>query len=219
MVGHVDVLHIAIEHLFVGVNEECVDFILHLVSLSHVSGAELSSMFQLEDLKLKSDTVLVKELGVFVVLVEGGCGQFLSPPWCSVLLEGRPDATATSVWVVDDLLIVIGLTESPWVSLIKTVIDNWGVGIGRVGVHGLTLSVEEEELLIGVSNRDEWSNTHGGSLLGHLRLQTLEVVSFVHLDIIHVVELVTVLSERLVESDEGVVHHWLVDRAINDLVE
>jgi len=110
-------------------------------------------MLHLKHFELKSDAILMEELGVLVVLVESGCRQLDTPPRCIMVLKGGPDLI--SVLVVDDDLVVVRFTESPRFEFVKTVIYNWDVGIRRVSVERLALSVEPVELLICVGNGEE----------------------------------------------------------------
>lgn len=95
-------------------------------------------------------------------------------------------------------------------------IDVGHIGIGRVSVHGLTLSVVEEKLLICVHSWDQSRRANSAALLGHQGLHSLEVVSCVQLLIVHVVVLMWVLLNGLVESGEGVVDHWAFTGSSDD---
>lgn len=132
-------------------------------------------------------------------------------------MKRAPDAT--SVWIVNDVLVVDGLMEGPDVVLVVAVVDDGNVGVGRVRVEGLTLGVVEVKLLIGISDRQKCGGTHSASFLGHTGLQTLKVVRFVEPGIIHVVVLVTIVGDILVESDHWVAEHGLDYLSRDDRVE
>jgi hypothetical protein len=92
-----------------------------------------------------------------------------------MLLKGFPN-TVTSVSIVDDFLVVIGLAEVPNVVLVNTMINDGSVGVRWVSVNRLSLEVKPLQLLICVLCRDNAGGSYDGFFLGHKRLQTLEVV-------------------------------------------
>ena len=209
MVGDVNVLHLRGLHALLCFAEEIVDLILHLVALGHIADAKLSSMSHLNIIELHTVFELLKELGILLLLEEGRCCKLETPPWCVVLLECTPNIS--SVGIVDNLLVVIGLAESPGFVFVEAVIDDGTIGIGRVSIERLTLGIVEDKLLISVHHGNDARSANGTTFFGHEWLQTLEVVRLVHLGIVHVVVLVTILSERLMESLEWIVKHRFIE--------
>jgi len=194
--------------------EEFLDLGLHAVALSQVAGDKLGSVAHLESFEVDARRPLGEELGVLRVSVESRGCELLAPPGCGALLERGPRVPREGV--VDDGLVVVGLAEGPWLLFVETVIDNGHVGVGRVRVERLTLGVEEDELLISVLGGDDGRGTHSAAFLGHEGLQALEVVVLVELLVVHVVVLVGVVSEGLMETGEGSVQDWLLNLTGND---
>lgn len=88
---------------------------------------------------------------------------------------------------------------------IKAVIDGRRVGVWRVGVDALTLSVVEVQLLIVIFRRNNCCFSYGSAFLRVELLQSLPVVVLHEADIVDVVQEVWILLYALVESLEGVV--------------
>ena len=97
-------------------------------------------------------------------------------------------------------------------------VDDRDVGIRRVGVERLTLSVVVDKLLISIDCGEERGSADSAALLGHERLHPLEVVRGIQLGIIHVVHFLRVVLDRLVEAGEGVVEHGPVQSTGDDLI-
>ena len=97
-------------------------------------------------------------------------------------------------------------------------VDDRDVGIRRVGVERLTLGVVVDKLLISIDCGEERGSAHSAALLGHERLHPLEVVRGIQLGIIHVVHLLRVVLDGLVEAGEGVVEHGPVQSTGDDLI-
>ena len=154
-------------------------------------------MPQLQPLKLQSDAVLLQELGILFIRVEGWRGQLFTPPWYTSLLEGAQDAT--SVRVVNDDLVVDGLAEGPDLILVEAVVHYWDIRVGRVRVERLALGVVEVQLLISVCDGQHRRCANRGTLLGHAWLQPLEVVRLLELDVIRVAQVVPIGGHVLVE--------------------
>ena len=217
VVSDIDIVHLALKHLLLSVGKEGLNLTLHLIALSHVADTELSCVTHLDAFELDTKGPLLEELGVFIVSVESRGCELETPPGCSTLLDGAPGVPG--VRVVDHVLVIVGLAEGPWLLFVESVVDNGHVGIRRVRVEGLTLGVVEEELLISVHGGDDGRGTHGAALLGHEGLQALVVVGAVHLGVVHVVVLVGVVSERLMETGEGSVEGGAIDLAGNDALK
>lgn len=214
MISDVHVLHLAGAHSLVGLAQESDDLALVLVALSQIAGAELSSVLHLESLELHAVAPLLKELLVLLASEEGRCGQLETPPWSVVGLQGAPGIL--DVGVVDDDLVVIGLAEGPGSELVEAVVDDGHVGVRRVGVQRLTLSVVEEELLISILGRNDARGADDARVLGHDGLQALVGCRLIQPDVIHVIVLVAVVDEGLMESLERIVEHGGVHGSIDD---
>ena len=115
-----------------------------------IANSHLFSMSDLESLKLKPYCVLLIELNELFIRIEGWSCKLLTPPWSMVFLE--IDKCAASVRVIDHILIVDRLAESPDTFFIQAVIDHRNVGVRWVRVERLTLSVVEVKLFISVSD-------------------------------------------------------------------
>ena len=203
MVRDVDILHLGFNFFLLGLGKEVSDLLLHLVALGHVALTKLLSVLQEQVLELKSRGPLSEELGILLLLEPSGCSELLTPPWRVCLPEGAPHVL--DIWIVDDLLIVVGLAEGPDVVLIETVVERGRIRIRRVRVERLTLGVVPNELLISIGGWDDRGGTHSAALFRHEWLQTLRIISVVQLDVIHVVQLHWVVDDRLVETREWVV--------------
>lgn len=208
MVGDVDVLHLGSFHLLLSFVEERIDLVLHLIALGHVAGANLCSVSHLKLFELNTVAELLKELDILRILEEGRCGKLEAPPRCVVLLECTP--RISGVGVIDNLLVVIGLAEGPGAVFIEAVINDGAIGIGRVSIKRLTLGIVKDKLLISVLCGNDGRGANGTTFFGHVRLQTLKVIRLVHLLIVHIVMLVTIFSEGLMESLEWIVKHRFI---------
>jgi len=210
MVRHEDVLHLVLENLSIGISKELHDLILLAISLREVAHNHFAGMVHFEGLELLPDHELVHELFVGGIVVERWCDEFLSPDGrISHRLLGEEHVVRLGVWVVDQDLVVVVLAETPWCRLVELEIDDGMVRVGRVRVKILALKIVPDQLLIRVSNRGHVGSAHRRALLGHTRLQTLVAVPSVQIEVVQISMVVSVISERLVESDEGVVHHVL----------
>lgn len=105
VISHINVFQLAFEHLLLGLANELLHLILHAISLNHIATPKLRSVSQLEHLKLKLDSVLLEPLGVLFIVEEGWGAKLFTPPRRTMLFHGSPDST--SVWVVDDILVVV----------------------------------------------------------------------------------------------------------------
>ena len=210
MVSDVDILQVGLEQLSVSISEECFYLSLVLIPLSHVSLAQLLRMLQQQALKLNPNSVLLHELHVLFILVEGRGHKFLSPPWSIAIFQGAPEVLRPRVR--DNLLIVVSLAEGPDFVLIETMIDQRYVRVWWVSVDRLTLCIIPKQFLISVHGWDDSCGTHCGALLGHEWLQTLEVVRLEQAHIVHVAQLAWVIHNCLVEARE-----WIVKAGIHRL--
>lgn len=210
MVRHIDVLKLVLENLRVGIRKELHDLILLAISLSKVAHNHLAGMVHLECFELLPDHKLVHELFVRSVIVECWCDEFLSPNGrIRHRLLGEEHVVRLRVGVVDKDLVVIVLTETPRCRLIKLKINYGMVRVGRIRVEILALKIVPDQLLIRVCNGGHEGRAHRRALLGHTWLQTLVAIPSVQIEIVQVSMVMSIVSERLVESDEGVVHHVL----------
>ena len=188
-----------------------LNLILHLSPEDWVglgaNARQENGMLCLDHLKTKTSLPVSEHFGVLVILVEGGSGELLSPPGNVALLQGFGEIERDVV--LDQILVVTGNSEGPDLLLVETVIDNRVVGIGRVGVEGLSLGVVPDQLLIGVLGWDERGGSDDVLLLWCVHLLSLKVVVLIHLNIISVVQDCTVLFNILVHS-----HEWVVERSL-----
>jgi len=87
------------------------------------------------------------------------------------------------------------------------VINKWLVGVRRVGVQVLTLSIGRNEFLISICHGNKGCGAHNTFFLWHQRLHTLEVIRLEQINIIEVNMFVRVILDALVETREGIVEH------------
>ena len=144
---------------------------------------------------------LLLKLLELVLLVEGRRLQLFSPEG-HVAHAGGPHQSF-GVGVVHHDLVEGSGPERPDLVLVATVVDRWLVVRRGVRVQGLTLNVNVSDCFIVVVQRDGWGNTHHVFRLGRERLLSLEVVNFVHNNIVHVFVLCRVVYDVLIEPSEG----------------
>ena len=116
---------------------------------------------------------------------------------------------------MDHFLVVIRSTEVPNFIFVHTVINTWYVGVGRICVQILTLSVRRDEFLISILSRNNGCGAHIASFLWHSRLQTLKIVCLEQINRINVCMVVRVILDVLVEAGEGIVEDVLVALGVN----
>ena len=145
------------------------------------------------------------ELAPLFMFEESWCTEFDTPPRKIVLIGRRP--TISCVRVTDHLLVVICFTEVPNRFFVQSVINKWLVGVRRVGIQVLTLSIGRNEFLISICSGNKGRSAHNTFFFWHERLQTLEVIRLEQINIIEVSMLVRVILDALVETREGIVEH------------
>lgn len=151
-------------------------------------------------LKAESSLPLLLKLLELVLLVEGRRLQLFAPEG-NVAHAGRPHESF-GVGVVHHDLVEGSGPEGPDLVLVAPVVDGRLVIGGGVGVEGLTLNINVSDCFIVVVQRDGWGNTHHVFRLGRERLLSLEVVDFVHNNIVHVFVLCRVVYDVLIEPSE-----------------
>ena len=208
VVSDVNIFQISFEHLLISIVQECLNLLFHFITLFHVACAELFSMLNFEHFECEADAVLMQELAPLLLFVESWCTELDTPPRSVVLVDGSP--SIPGVRVMDHILVVICLTEGPNVIFVQTMIDKWNVGVRRVRVQILTLSVGRDKLFVSVLHGDEGRGADSATFLWHERLHTLEVVCLEHVDIIKVGVVMRVVLDALVETSEGIVEDVLV---------
>ena len=95
-------------------------------------------------------------------------------------------------------------------------VNDWHVGVGRVGVYGLTLDIVEEHLQIVILSGDDRRVSNSGALLGIEGLQTFPVIVLSEADIIDIIVELGILLNALVEALERIVEIGLLSETLDD---
>jgi len=96
------------------------------------------------------------------------------------------------------------------------VVNDGHVGVGRVGVNGLTLDVVEKHLQIVILCGDHRGVSNSGALLGIKGLQTLPVIVLSEANIIDIIVELGILFNALVEALERIVEVGLLSETVDD---
>ena len=165
-------------------------------------------MLHFKYFQAETEVVLLNELAPLIFFEESWCTELDTPPR-KIGLTGRCPRIFC-VLVKDHLLVVICFTEVPNRFFVQSVINKWLVGVRRVGVQVLTLSIGRNEFLISICSGNEGRGAHNTFFLWHQRFQTLEVIRLEQINIIEVNMFVRVILDALVETREGIVEHVFV---------
>jgi len=96
------------------------------------------------------------------------------------------------------------------------VVNDGHVGVGRVGVNGLTLDVVEKHLQIVILSGDDRGVSNSGALLCIEGLQTLPVIVLSEAYIIDIIVELGILFNALVEALERIVEVGLLSETMDD---
>jgi len=96
------------------------------------------------------------------------------------------------------------------------VVNDGHVGVGRVGVNGLTLDVVEKHLQIVILSGDDRGVSNSGALLCIEGLQTLPVIVLSEAYIIDIIMELGILFNALVEALERIVEVGLLSETMDD---
>lgn len=217
MVGHIHILKKLFFLVFLGLSNEGGDFISLLFALHRIVYTVGHCVLDLEELKTKAGGPLTVEGLHLLLLEEGGSEELLTPVGCMCVLSGIPGIQ--NVFILNDILIVTCAVECPDLELVQTVIDEWHVGIGRVGVQRLTLNIVEVQLHIVILSWDHRSITNCCAILSIEGLQTLPIVILHEANIINIIVEIWVFLDALIESLEWVIEVWLLNDTMHDGVE
>lgn len=95
-------------------------------------------------------------------------------------------------------------------------VNDGHVGVGRVGVNGLTLNVVEKHLQIVILSGYDRGVSNSGALLCIEGLQTLPVIVLSEADIIDIIVELGILLNALVEALERIVEVGLLSETMDD---
>ena len=103
-------------------------------------------MLDLDLLQTQSLGPLSKELGVFIIFVEGWCGKLETPVWCVCLLASLVEISR--ILVEYSTLVIAGHSEGPDLVFLKAMIDSRQVRVRRVRIKRISLQIIKFEYLI-----------------------------------------------------------------------
>lgn len=204
MIGDVDIPHIGQLFLVVCPLDVSRNFFFELLLLVFVASLKSQGVLHFELFKAKSQTPLSEE-GLFLLSSEpGGSGQ-LGTPEGGV---GHLDCivNVVNVVILDTVLVEVSEIEGPNSGFVNSVVDSWDIGVWRVRVETFSLDVVPVELLVVVLVREGWGLTHSCAFLACELLESLKVILLEQSSVIHIFQVVMVVSQSLVESLERVVH-------------
>lgn len=199
-----DLLDVVLDLLLVGL-------VLSLVALLHFVG-----LADLDQLETETLGPLLEELVHALLGVESWSSKLQAPPWLMSLVGHGP--WVTCVHVHDDILVENGLSEGPDSVLVKTMVNEWLVGVWWVGPYGFTLHIGVMINTIIIIDWHDSRVTNSLVLVVLEWLHALESVILVHGVFLEVIVVGSVLVDVGVPAVELVVNVVGEEGALEDLV-
>ena len=120
-------------------------------------------------------------------------------------------------FVLNFILIVKSVVESPNVVLFKAMIDKNVIWVWWIGVKRFSLNIIEFKDFITVLSDCDWGDSDNILLFSLTLLKSLEIISLMHWDVIHITQERRVLLETFVPSQEWVIKPRFCLEAINHI--
>jgi len=198
-------------------SEVVLDLFLLMSLDALVVGGTDQEVFCLDELKTQSPVPLLEHFLVFLRCVEGRCRQLEGP-------ERNVAVRLSHMYILlelvyNDLLVIDGASERPYVVFFKPMVNVNEVRVHRVGVKVLTLDVIPVEDFVVVVHWDDCGGANDVLWLGDEGLKSFVGVNLVKRDIIPVMVLMRVVMDRLVHATEWLIDVWMIELTREQVVD